>query len=98
MGLTAVYSRELDGQPLTLAASGWTYANTFVLYDLETETLWYPVSRPEGGLTGIAGPLQDRVLPELESTHTSWREWHEQHPETKFMEYPGGLLRLRQRF
>ena len=29
--LTAVYSREIDGQTLTLAPSGWTYNNTFVL-------------------------------------------------------------------
>ena len=93
-----MYSRELDGRTLTLAASGWTYANTFVLYDLETESLWYPFPESGGGLTGIAGPLRDRLLPELGSTQTSWRKWHEQHPDTKFMEYPGRLLRLRQRF
>ena len=30
-----MYSRELDGTVLTLAASGWTYQSTFVLYDRE---------------------------------------------------------------
>ena len=88
MQLTAVYSRQLDGQTLTLAASGWTYNRTFVLYDLETETLWFPVQGQNGGLTGISGPLQDRVLPVIESTRTSWSEWQELHPETKFMYTP----------
>jgi len=37
-----VYSREIDGKILTLAPSGWTYKRTFVLYDKETGTLWYP--------------------------------------------------------
>ncbi|MBW1841122.1 MAG: DUF3179 domain-containing protein [Deltaproteobacteria bacterium] len=40
MDLAAVYSREIDGRKLTLAPSGWTYKNTFVLYDKETGTLW----------------------------------------------------------
>ena len=79
----------MDGQTLTLAASGWTYDNTFVLWDRETGTLWYPFNRDgQRGLTGIAGPLQDRFLPELASTRASWKDWHRQHPESKFMEYP----------
>jgi hypothetical protein len=90
-----VYSRQLDGQTLTLAASGWTYNHTFVLYDLETETLWYPVSGQSGGLTGISGPLRDRVLPLIESARMSWREWREQNPETKFMDTPNAYPRMR---
>ena len=83
-----MYSRELAGQTLTLAPSGWTYNRTFVLYDKETETLWYPLPGTKG-LTGISGPLRDRFLPALDSTRTSWREWHQRHPDTKLMEYPG---------
>ena len=82
-----MYSRELGGQHLTLAASGWTYNRTFVLYDKETGTLWYPLPDTDG-LTGVAGPLRDRFLPALPATRASWREWHELHPDTKFMEYP----------
>ena len=87
-----MYSRELDGQTLTLAPSGWTYRQTFVLYDKESETLWYPVPGTKG-LTGISGPHQDRVLPELRSKKTRWQQWHQEHPETKFMRYPN-LLRF----
>ena len=84
-----MYSRELEGKTLTLRPSGWTYNSTFVLYDVETETLWYPVPGTEG-LTGISGPLQDRVLPELASTYTQWSTWKESRPETKHMRYGGG--------
>lgn len=82
--MAVVYSRELDGQTLTLAPSGWTYRRTFVLYDRETGTLWYPFPDTKG-LTGIAGPLQDSFLPELESTRTTWRFWHQRHPQSKYM-------------
>ena len=82
-----MYSREIDGQILTLSASGWTYRNTFVLLDRETGTLWYPISE-EGGLIGIAGPLQDRILPPLPATRATWRQWLQQRPDTKYMRYP----------
>ena len=82
-----MYSRVIDEQTLTLAPSGWTYRQTFVLYDKETGTLWYPLPETRG-LTGISGPHKDRFLPELKSTRTRWHQWYKQHPETKFMHYP----------
>ena len=54
---------------------------------METETLWYPFPGTNG-LTGISGPLQDRFLPELESTRTTWKSWSARNPKTKYMRYP----------
>jgi hypothetical protein len=56
--LAVVYSRQIDGEVLTLAASGWTYGpdisqSTFVLVDKETESLWFPA-----GEQGCALPLE----------------------------------------
>ncbi len=82
-----MYSRQLNGQTLTLAPSGWTYNRTFVLYDKETESLWYPFP-DTGGLTAISGPHKDLFLPLLESTPTTWDKWHAEHPESKYMRYP----------
>lgn len=79
-----MYSREIDGQILTLASSGWTYRNTFVLYDKETESIWYHL-RGENALTCISGEFADRKLPEFESTTLRWASWKEAHPETKFL-------------
>ena len=87
-----MYSREIDGQTLTLAPSGWTYKRTFVLYDKETQTLWYPLPGTSG-LTGISGPLADRFLPELKYTQTNWDQWHRENPDTKHMKYERSFWR-----
>ena len=82
MDLAAVYSRELDGQVLTLAPSGWTYKRTFVLYDRETGTLWYP---EKDGLMGIQGEHFKRRLPSIDSRDTEWSNWIRANPESKLM-------------
>jgi hypothetical protein len=82
-----VYSREIDGEILTLSASGWTYRNTFVLFDYETESMWYHLSGTDG-LTCISGTYADRKLEEFSSTLTRWNTWREAHPETKYLDYP----------
>jgi hypothetical protein len=85
-----VYSREIDGKVLTLSASGWTYRDTFVLYDYETESIWYHL---EGfnGLTCISGIYADRKLPELGSVRTRWNTWKAGHPDTKYLEFGSRL-------
>jgi len=74
-----VYSRIIDGQTLTLTPSGWTYKNTFVLYDRETGTLWYPYKK---GLMGIQGPFFKKWLPKIASQDTRWKKWRKQHPDS----------------
>ncbi len=81
-----MYSREIDGEILTLSASGWTYRNTFVLFDYETESLWYHLEGTDG-LTGISGVYADRFLPEFESTATRWNLWVGQHPDSGILKY-----------
>jgi hypothetical protein len=83
-----VYSRELKDQVLMFAASGWTYVRTFVLYDKQTESMWYPYEnyKPNStALVSIAGPLADTVLQEIPSELTTWKAWSTKHPGTKFM-------------
>ncbi len=71
----------MGGEALTIAASGWTYRNTFVLYDHETESLWYHLEETNG-LTCIAGEHADRFLPERTSTKTRWSDWVSENPRT----------------
>jgi hypothetical protein len=79
-----VYSRSIDGNVLTLSASGWTYDNTFVLYDYETGSLWYPLDG-KPGLTCVGGVYADRFLPELSAVRLRWSQWVRMEPRTKFM-------------
>jgi len=77
-----VYSREINGQTLTLVPSGWTYDFTFVLYDRETGTLWYPY---KNGLLAIQGKYFERILPEVPHEVTRWKKWFNKHPDTKVL-------------
>jgi hypothetical protein len=77
-----VYSRQIDGRKLTLVPSGWTYDSTFVLYDKETGSLWYPYRK---GLMGIQGVYFKRWLPKLSYQDTKWQEWVKKHPDSRIM-------------
>jgi hypothetical protein len=81
--LAAVYSRTIDGRTLTLVPSGWTYQRTFVLYDRETGSLWYPF---KDGLKGIQGVYFERWLPKIASDDTRWRDWKARHPHSRIMD------------
>ena len=82
-----MYSRRFDGGGLTLSASGWTYNNTFVLYDYETESLWYHLSGTDG-LTCISGTHADKKLFQYSSEQTRWNSWIIDNPTSKFLKYP----------
>jgi hypothetical protein len=82
-----VYSREIvPDSILTLSASGWTYDNTFVLYDYETESMWYHLPNTDG-LTCISGIYQDQKLEEFNSSFVRWNNWKNLFPDTKFLNY-----------
>jgi hypothetical protein len=79
-----VYSREINRAVLTLSASGWTYAYTFVLFDYETESMWYHMPG-ETGLTCISGYYADQKLGEYNSVRTRWSDWINTHPNSKIL-------------
>jgi hypothetical protein len=83
-----VYSREIgDSTVLTLSASGWTYDNTFVLFDYETESLWYHLAG-EDGLRCVSGFYADEHLDEFPSSFIRWNVWKFSNPTTQFLKYP----------
>jgi hypothetical protein len=75
----------VDGRTLTLAASGWLYSLTFVLFDYETESIWFPRARSTGYLTCVSGAFADSTLKEYPSTRIPWNEWKILHPDSKYM-------------
>jgi hypothetical protein len=85
--LAAVYSRVIGDTVLTLSASGWTYDNTFVLYDYETESMWYHLPGQDG-LTCISGFFADRHLKEFNSAFTRWNNWKQKFKDSKFLKLP----------
>jgi len=76
--LGAIYDRRVSNQTLTFAVSGYTYADpatwegrhAFVLWDRDTESLWWP---PVG--RAVSGPLIDAPLHVLDETLWSQTTW-----------------------
>ena len=106
--MAVVYSREIDGNIITLTPSGWTYGESgldgifgisvFVLMDKETESMWFPageelctlptetIGSGSCGLVGISGFYAGQALSGIQTLSiTSWAEWKEMKPDTKFV-------------
>ena len=82
--MAVVYSREIDGEVLTLSANGWTYDYTFVLFDYETESIWYPM---DDELVCVGGKYADRRLKQFDAIKTKWSDWKRKNPDTGFLDY-----------
>ncbi len=82
-----MYSRNYEGMILTIAASGWTWHDKFILQDYETGSLWWTGLGLEGKdlMLCLSGPLQNVALPRVESFRGLWRPWVEAYPETKLL-------------
>ncbi len=90
--LGAVYDRRLGDHTLTFALSGYTYADpdvwdgrdAFVLWDRETESLWWP---PIG--KAVSGTLVDqrlKLLDESQWSQTTWGEIVEKYPHAMVLQ------------
>jgi hypothetical protein len=87
--LAGVYEARVDGKPLTLVASGWTYHNghhdTFILYDVETNSLWFPFAQDDF-FVAISGEMEGKKLQELAPMKkVKFSEWKKQHPDTDYV-------------
>ncbi len=81
MSLSVVYGREVGGRTTTFGTSGYTYDNTFVLYDRATESLWYPLD--DRGLTAVSGPEKgQRIAFSAKPARMKLGAWRRLHPRT----------------
>lgn len=89
--LGAVYTRKYGDDTLTFALSGYTYYDPevwngldgFVLWDRDTESLWWPLIGK-----AVSGPLKNVKLIELERekwADLTWKEVKEQFPTARVM-------------
>ena len=97
--LGAMYDRRLGEHTLTFGVSGYTYAEkevwsglgAFVLWDRETESLWWP---PTG--RAVSGPLQGQPLMLLETElwhQTTWGKVREEDPNVLVLDRGQDLVR-----
>lgn len=89
--LGAIYERNYGEKELTFALSGYTYYDEsvwdgldgFVLWDRETESLWWPLIGK-----AVSGPLKNVKLLEMEKSKwqdTTWKYIRENYPNAKIL-------------
>lgn len=89
--LGAIYSRKYGESTLTFALSGYTYFDPetwdgldgFVLWDRETESLWWPLINQS-----FAGKLKGVNLQEMSREHwedTTWKKLKKDYPSAKIL-------------
>ena len=76
-----VHGREKDGKAEQFGVSGYTHKNTFLMFDRETDSLWYPFG--DGKWTAISGPRKGETIPFMEKpAPLTLGEWRKKHPNT----------------
>ncbi len=79
--MSVVYGRELDGEVTTFGTTGYTYKNTFLLYDRKTESVWFPYQSRE--MNALSGESTGSALPFLaEPDPMPLAEWRAAHPDS----------------
>jgi len=89
--LGAIYDRQYGDKTLTFALSGYTYHDDdvwdgldgFVLWDRETESLWWPLID-----RAVSGDLNGVELLEKDKAHwkdTTWKEIKDNYPNAKIL-------------
>ena len=81
MRLSVVYGRELDGEVTTFGTTGYTYNNTFLLYDRKSESVWYPYK--SSAMNAVSGQSKGSAIPFLaEPDPLPLAEWRALHAES----------------
>ena len=82
--MSVVYGREVNGEETSFGTTGYTYKNTFLLYDRKTESVWYPLNK--GEMNAITGKLKGHKLSFIEEPEImTLKEWRTRHPKTKVL-------------
>lgn len=82
-----MYGRKIAGRELTFGVSGKLHANSLIMYDHQTESLW---SHLVGA--AVAGPLKGKRLEPLHSIFTRWGIWKKFHPGSKVLDSGRGFF------
>ena len=98
----AIYKRTYGDNTFTFAVSGYTYYDPdvwngldgFILWDRETESLWWPLIDK-----AVSGPLKGARLQKIEAIHwedVTWRNIKQNYPDAQIMEKIQRCFRYRE--
>jgi hypothetical protein len=75
-----VYDRRIKGKELTFGVSGKLHANSLIMYDHQTESLWSHLAG-----AAVTGPMKGEKLKPLQSMFTRWDTWRKLHSTSKVL-------------
>ena len=82
--MAVVYSREQDGKEIHFGTSGFTMKRVFVLFDRETDSIWYPGK--DGALEAVGGARKGDSIPVLVHPEVlRLGDWLKKHPDSKIL-------------
>jgi len=82
-----VYSRENDGKKFEFGVSGYTLDQTFLLFDRETDSVWYPGAN--GELNAVGGTRKGDTIPvAIKNEVMPLSDWLQKHPDSKILMPP----------
>ena len=91
-GTAVAFDATIDGDPTDFGVSGLLYNSDVLLYDRATESLWSQIMSQS-----ISGKRVGMKLTALPISHTTWRDWLQDHPATLVMSDDTGYARNYQR-
>lgn len=87
-GTGMAFDADVSGQTRSFGVSGLLYNSDMLLYDRESGSLWSQLMKQ-----AISGPLKGEKLQQIPLAHTSWRDWKNQHPQTRVLSTRTGYSR-----
>jgi hypothetical protein len=87
-GSGMAFSASVDDKVHTFGVSGLLYNSDVLLYDRQTNSLWSQLMTK-----AISGSHKGKPLNGLPVTHTTWKDWKTQHPETLVLSTKTGFSR-----
>ena len=75
-----MYDRRIAGKELTFGVSGKLHANSLIMYDHQTDSLWSHLAGK-----AVTGAMQGEKLKPLPSMFTKWDTWKRLQPNSKVL-------------
>ena len=79
-GTAVAFDASIDGKPTDFGVSGLLYNSDVLLYDRDTESLWSQIMNQ-----AISGTRVGKKLTPIPVSHTTWRDWLADHPDTRVL-------------
>ncbi len=87
-GTGVAFDGRIGGERVLFGVSGFLYNSDVLLYDRQSQSLWSQIKRQ-----AVSGPHQGQRLTALPLTHTTWRAWRDEHPQTLVLSTDTGYSR-----